>query len=209
MNAIDQYIAAFPKETQRLLEQIRATIRKAAPHAEEKIGYGIPTLTLEGNLVHFAGYKNHIGFYPGAAGIATFKKELSVYKGAKGSVQFPVGKPLPLALVTKIVKFRVEQNLEKAARKNLRTCRKGHTYYKSSDCPTCPVCEQERKPKDGFLALLSAPARRALENKGIATLKQLAACSEAEILKLHGMGPASLPKLHSALKGEGLSFKKA
>ncbi|MCR8557059.1 RNA polymerase alpha subunit C-terminal domain-containing protein [Mucilaginibacter sp. BJC16-A38] len=91
--------------------------------------------------------------------------------------------------------------------KNLRTCSNGHQYYKSSDCPTCPVCEQERKPQSGFLSLLSAPARRALENNGITNLEQLSGFSEREILKLHGMGPASLPKLREVLKEKGLSFK--
>ena len=90
---------------------------------------------------------------------------------------------------------------------SLRTCAKGHQYNKTSDCPTCPVCENERKPKDGFLATLSAPARRALENKGIKTLKQISQFSEEEILSLHGMGPGSLPKLRNALQSEGLSFK--
>ncbi|MFT3680420.1 MAG: DUF1801 domain-containing protein [Ferruginibacter sp.] len=114
---IDAYIAGFPKETQRLLEQMRSTISKAAPNAEETINYAMPTFTLHGNLVHFAGYAHHIGFYPAPSGIEAFKKELSVYKGAKGSVQFPLDKPLPLALVTKIVKFRVKENMEKAAAK--------------------------------------------------------------------------------------------
>jgi predicted RecB family nuclease len=91
--------------------------------------------------------------------------------------------------------------------KNLRTCNKGHKYYKSSDCPTCPICEQERKPANGFLSLLSAPARRALENNGITSLQELSKCSEKEILQLHGMGPASLPKLRTALKENGLSFR--
>ncbi|WP_160718657.1 RNA polymerase alpha subunit C-terminal domain-containing protein [Bacillus sp. USDA818B3_A] len=89
---------------------------------------------------------------------------------------------------------------------NLKTCNKGHTYYKNSECPTCPRCGQERKPENGFLALLSAPARRALENNGIVSLQKLSIYSEREILKFHGMGPASLPKLRSALKEEGLSF---
>jgi len=93
-------------------------------------------------------------------------------------------------------------------KKNLRTCPNGHQYYKSSDCPTCPVCEAERKPKEGFLALLGAPARRALENHGITTLKQLSKFSENEILELHGMGKTTIPKLITALKAEGLSFKK-
>ncbi|SES42248.1 RNA polymerase alpha subunit C-terminal domain-containing protein [Psychrobacillus sp. OK032] len=92
--------------------------------------------------------------------------------------------------------------------KTLRTCEKGHEYYKSSDCPTCPTCEQERKPETGFLALLSAPARRALESNGITSLQQLSNFSEKDILKFHGMGPASLPKLRAALDAEGLAFKK-
>jgi hypothetical protein len=91
--------------------------------------------------------------------------------------------------------------------KNLKTCNKGHKYYKSSDCPTCPICERERKPENGFLALLSAPARRALENNGVTSLQKLSTYREKEILKFHGMGPASLPKLRSALKENGLSFK--
>jgi DNA-directed RNA polymerase alpha subunit len=90
---------------------------------------------------------------------------------------------------------------------NLRTCPKGHTYYKSSDCPTCPTCEQERKPESGFLSVFSAPARRALENNGITTVEQLSTYTEKEILKFHGMGPASLPKLRSALEENGLSFR--
>jgi DNA-directed RNA polymerase alpha subunit len=91
--------------------------------------------------------------------------------------------------------------------KNQKVCSKGHAYYKSSDCPTCPICEKERKPESGFLALLSAPARRALENNEVTTLEKLSTYSEKEILQFHGMGPASLPKLRAALKEIGLSFK--
>jgi DNA-directed RNA polymerase alpha subunit len=91
--------------------------------------------------------------------------------------------------------------------KQLRTCSNGHQFYKSSDCPSCPTCEKERKPENGFLSLLSGPARRALESNEITSLQDLATFSEKEILKFHGMGPASLPKLRSALKEEGLSFK--
>src|SRR4051812_23882658 len=91
--------------------------------------------------------------------------------------------------------------------KNLKTCNKGHKYYKGSDCPTCPTCEQERKPDKGFLSLLSAPARRALENNGVTSLQGLSKYSEKEILKFHGMGPASLPKLRSSLEQNGLSFR--
>ncbi|MFD4820511.1 RNA polymerase alpha subunit C-terminal domain-containing protein [Peribacillus butanolivorans] len=93
------------------------------------------------------------------------------------------------------------------SKKKLRTCNKGHKYYKGSDCPTCPICEQERKPDNGFLSLLSAPARRAMENNGVTSLQQLSKFSEKEILQFHGMGPASIPKLRTALETIGLSFK--
>src|SRR5689334_19829733 len=109
---IDEYIAGFPKDIQKMLEEVRATIRKAAPEAKEAIKYAIPTFTLNGNLVHFAAFKNHIGFYPAPVGIEAFKKELSPYEGAKGSVKFPIDKPLPLALISEIVKFRVQKNSE-------------------------------------------------------------------------------------------------
>ena len=114
---IDDYIANVPKEVQTILEKVRATIRKAAPQADETINYQMPTFTLKGNLVHFAAYKNHIGFYPTPTGIEKFKKELSIYEGAKGSVQFPLDKPIPFGMITKIVKFRVKENLARAEAK--------------------------------------------------------------------------------------------
>ena len=104
----------FPKDVQLRLQKLRLTIKKAAPQAKEKISYGIPAFTLNGMLVWFAAFKNHIGFYPRTSAIAAFKKELSVYKGAKGSVQFPFDKPLPLTLISRMVKFRVKENLSKA-----------------------------------------------------------------------------------------------
>jgi len=110
---IDEYIAGFPKDIQKLLQEMRATIHKAAPKAEEAIKYAIPTFVLNGNLVHFAAFKNHIGFYPAPTGIEAFKKELVAYKGSKGAIQFPLDRPLPLDLVSKIVKYRVAKNLEK------------------------------------------------------------------------------------------------
>jgi uncharacterized protein YdhG (YjbR/CyaY superfamily) len=116
-NDIDKYISSFPQKTQKLLKELRLTIKNAAPDAEETISYAIPTFFLNGNLVHFAGFKNHIGFYPAPSGIEAFKKELSPYKGAKGSVQFPVDRPLPIDLISKIVKFRVSENLGKSGRK--------------------------------------------------------------------------------------------
>jgi uncharacterized protein YdhG (YjbR/CyaY superfamily) len=111
---IDEYISDFPKETQLLLSEMRETISKAAPAAEEIISYGMPAFKLNGVLVYFAGYKNHIGFYPTASGIEQFKKEISKYKNAKGSVQFPLDQNLPLNLISRIVKFRVSENLLKA-----------------------------------------------------------------------------------------------
>jgi len=113
---IDEYIAAFPQKVQTLLRKTRAAIRKAAPGAEEKISYQIPAFTLEGMLVFFAAHRNHIGFYPRTTGIAKFKKELSAYKGAKGSVQFPLDKPIPFGLIGRIVKFRAKENLDRARR---------------------------------------------------------------------------------------------
>ena len=111
---IDAYIASAPTELQQKLQQIRATVKAAAPEAEEKISYAMPTFALKGNLVHFAAFKNHIGFYPAPTGLDAFEKELSLYKRGKGSVQFPLDKPLPLDLITQIVKLRVAENLKKA-----------------------------------------------------------------------------------------------
>jgi len=111
-SSIDEYIANFPAEVQKILGELRAVIKAAAPDAEERISYQIPTFTLKGNLVHFAAYKKHIGFYPTSSGIRAFKHDLSIYKGGKGTVQFPIDKPLPLELISKIVKFRVAENLK-------------------------------------------------------------------------------------------------
>ena len=113
---IDEYIASFPDDVRKKLEEMRTTIRKAAPDATETISYAIPTYKLNGNLVHFAAFKNHIGFYPAPKGIEAFKAELSAYEGGKGTVQFRLDEPLPLRLITKIVKFRVSDNL-----KNVKT----------------------------------------------------------------------------------------
>ncbi len=112
---IDDYIAAHPPKIRARLSAMRKTIRKHAPEAEEKISYRIPTFYLGGNLVHFAAFDRHVGFYPGAAGIAAFQDALAPYKSAKGSVQFPHDEPLPLELVAEIVRFRVAQQASKAA----------------------------------------------------------------------------------------------
>ena len=118
VTTIDEYIETFPIDVQKVLQQIRRTIKSSAPNAEEAISYMIPTFKLYGNLVHFAAYKNHIGFYPASSGVRTFAKELTVYKTSKGAIQFPIDQPVPLALIRKIVKFRVKENAEKAKKKN-------------------------------------------------------------------------------------------
>ncbi len=115
---IDEYIAAFPEDIQVMLTELRATIQAAAPAAEEKISYQMPTFALNGNLVHFAAFKNHIGLYPAPTGLEAFQEELSVYKTGKGSVQFPIDQPLPLDLIRKIVQYRVAENAQRAAAKS-------------------------------------------------------------------------------------------
>lgn len=179
MTVIDEYIEQFPTEVKTILIKLKSVILKAAPSSSEMIKYGIPTFYLEGNLVHFAAYKHHIGFYPAPSGLKAFQKEINQFQNSKGAVQFPIDKPLPYDLITKIVKFRVKENIAKAV-----------------------------PNKQQFIPGLSAPAVRALENAGIKTIKQLAKYSEKDILALHGIGPSSILKLKLALAAEKLSFKK-
>jgi len=111
---IDEYIATFPPNVQDILKEVRRAIRDSAPSAQETIAYGVPTFKLNGNLVHFGGYKHHISFFPGGpSAIEAFKKELSSYKQSKGTVQFPLERPIPLELVKRMVKFRVKENLSR------------------------------------------------------------------------------------------------
>jgi len=111
---IDEYVATFPKNVRDVLEEFRRVIRESAPEAEEAISYGMPAFKLNGNLVYFAAWKNHVGFYPGgSSAVEVFKKELAPYKQSKGTVQFPYDKPIPFDLVKRIVKFRVTENLQK------------------------------------------------------------------------------------------------
>ncbi len=117
---IDEYIAGFPAEIQAILQQIRVTIRTAAPDAQETISYQMPTFTLHGNLVHFAAFKTHIGFYPTPSGTEQFQAALAPYKGGKGSVRFPLDQPIPYDLIAEIVRFRVAENLAKAAARRKR-----------------------------------------------------------------------------------------
>jgi uncharacterized protein YdhG (YjbR/CyaY superfamily) len=184
IETIDAYIVSFPKPVQAILESVRKAIRKAAPNATECINYKMPTLKLNSkNLVHFAGYEHHIGFYPTPDAITAFANEIAGYKNAKGSVQFPLDSPIPLDLISKMTIFRVKQVEEKAKVK-----------------PAKAISEKN------FMESLSVPAQRALVNEGIKTLKQLSKYSEAALLKLHGFGRASLPVLRNALADAGLDF---
>ena len=119
-NNIDEYIGSFPKDIQNILKQIRKTIKQAAPEAEETISYAMPAFKLHGNLVYFAAFKNHIGFYALPEGNEAFKKELSSYKTGRGSIQFPFDRPVPYDLITMIVKFRVEENIKREKSKKIK-----------------------------------------------------------------------------------------
>jgi uncharacterized protein YdhG (YjbR/CyaY superfamily) len=115
---IEEYINSFPRDTQRILVSVKETIKKSAPSSQEAINYQIPTFRLNGNLVHFAAFKNHIGFYPGSEAIKVFKKEIASYKSSKGAIQFPIDKSMPLNLIRKIVKYRVKVNSAKKIKTN-------------------------------------------------------------------------------------------
>jgi uncharacterized protein YdhG (YjbR/CyaY superfamily) len=182
---IDEYISLHPPKVQDILQKVRMVIKKAAPDAIEAIKYQLPTFVLNGNLVHFGAFKNHIGLYPAPSGLSEFKQELSVYESGKGSIRFPLDKEIPFDLIRRIVEFRVMENLEKLSSKSKKNTNSHHI----------------------FPDFLGAPAKRALENNGIKTLKQLSQYREQEVLKFHGIGPSSLPKLREALRSENLSFK--
>jgi uncharacterized protein YdhG (YjbR/CyaY superfamily) len=182
---IDEYISLYPPKVQEILQKVRLVIKKAVPDAMEAIKYQLPTFVLNGNLVHFGAFKNHIGFYPAPSGLSEFKQELSVYEGGKGSIRFPLDREIPFDLIRRIVEFRVMENLEKVSSK----VKKNSTSRKV------------------FPDFLSAAAKRALENNGIKTLKQLSQYREQDVLKFHGLGPSSLPKLREALRSENLAFK--
>ncbi len=186
--SIDQYIADFPKEVADVLQIVRETVRKAAPAAIETIKYAMPAFIQDGDLVYFAAFKNHIGFYPAPTGHKAFEKALSVYKTGRGSVQFPLDRPMPLSLIGKIVRFRLQQNREKINQKS----NKGHIMKTAS--------------KEQPFAYLSQPAQRALSAAGITTLAQLSGWTEKALLQLHGIGKTSLPPLRTALEQQGLSF---
>lgn len=120
MNEIDEYISQFPKETADILNKIRSVIKEIAPEAKEKISYQVPTFYLHGNFMHFGAYKNHVSIYPGASGIENFKGKLTAYKTSKGTVQFPIDKPIPYELIGEITRFRIAENQKKAKDKTKR-----------------------------------------------------------------------------------------
>lgn len=124
--SIEEYMAEFPAEVRIQLEKVWAAVKGAAPKAENAISYGIPTLKMNGNLVHFAAFKNHIGFFPTSSGIRNFKTELARYECSKGTVRFPIGKPMPLSLIRKIVKFRVKENELKKSSHKIKKNRLAH-----------------------------------------------------------------------------------
>lgn len=170
--SIDAYIGSFPEEKQIVLKEIRQTITLAAPEAQETISYGMPTFKLNGNLVHFAMAKSHLGFYPGTSAILAFRDQILDFKHSKGGLQFPLDGNLPILLISDIVKFRVKEN-------------------------------------NDFRTGLSAPTKQALQNLHITSLRELCQFTEADLLKLHGVGKTSIPKLKAALKAQNLSFKDA
>ena len=133
---IDEYIQSFPKDLQAILTELRMVIKAAAPDCIENISYGMPAFSFKGYLVYFAAHKNHIGFYPIPQSINAFKNELSVFKTGKGSVQFPIDQPLPVELISKIVKYRVEENIKKEAEKLLNKKKKAGLITKSKDKKT-------------------------------------------------------------------------
>jgi uncharacterized protein YdhG (YjbR/CyaY superfamily) len=175
---VDEYISQFPAEVQVSLNKLRKTIKAAATKAEEMISYQMPAYKYNGMLVYFAAYKNHIGFYPTGSGIEAFKKELSAYKGAKGAVQFPIDKPIPLALITKIVQFRVQANLEKDLTKKKKTT------------PAKPV--KAKKPTD--------------EEQVTAYMSQLEPGVKAEIDAVRKIIKKANPKLNERIKWNAPSY---
>lgn len=196
--SIDEYIASFPDGVQAILQQIRTTIQQAAPEAEETISYQMPTFKLHGNLVHFAGYKQHIGLYPTPSGIEQFKEELANYKGAKGSVQFPLDQPMPLDLIRRVTEFRVQENQAKAEAKQSK--KKASSKSKKSGQ------ENDAQSALEWPKGVAKPAQRALAAAGYASVEELTTTTEAELAALHGMGPKALKILSEALHAKGLSF---
>lgn len=197
---VELYIASFAKPVQKLLRQMQATIKMAAPDAKESLSYGIPTFKLKRNLVHYAAFKDHIGFYPGPSGITAFKIEIAKFESSKGAIRFPLNKPLPVSLVTKITKFRVKEEL---------TSGKPKTESKRDRRVACDperVASFDYSKLDPAFEALGTPAKRALISHKILKPKDLAKWRKKDVLSLHGIGPSSLPTLNRALSKAKLRF---
>lgn len=188
----DSYIAAQSAELRDRLELIRKCIRVAAPQAEECISYGMPAFKYKGPLVYFAAFKNHIGFFPTGSGVRNFVEELAGYNYSKGTIQLPHNKPIPVALIKKIIKFRVSENDAKAVMKHMKPLSASTTS----------------KTRTVLVSGISAPAQRALEAAGIRTLKGLSKWTDVQLLKLHGIGPKAIPIIRDVLRASGLDLKK-
>jgi uncharacterized protein YdhG (YjbR/CyaY superfamily) len=185
-NPIVEYISGQPKNVREILLRLRELILEEVPDAEELMKYRMPTFFRKENLVHFAAYAHHIGFYPTPSAIAKFSREFTGYTWARGSIQFPLDKPFPFDLVRKMVRFRVAEVAEKIKAKE------------RSKTPRAQVLFQG----------LAAPARRALSRAGISGYKELSGMRERELRELHGIGPSAVQYLRSCLKEAGLDFRK-
>lgn len=211
---VAKYLDYWPAPQKKILKIVRDCIKKAAPGGEDVISYAMPAILFDGKRVWYAGWDHHYSIYVPQV-MAQYKDELKQYKTSKSAINFPWDEPVPIALITKIAKAvmalpgKSAKVKAKSAQesKNKRICKNGHTFYKTSDCPTCPQCEKTKMAAKPFFVDLGAPARRALENAGITTVKKLASYSRKAILNLHGMGPSSIPKLQAVLKKENLTFK--
>ncbi|MBX7094732.1 MAG: DUF1801 domain-containing protein [Flavobacteriales bacterium] len=200
---IRNYIDRHPEPAASMMIELDQLISKLIPDAERKLSYGMPAYRSSENLVYFAAFKHHIGFFPTSKPIEHFKEELSDYKTSKGTIQFPFGKKIPAALIRKIVLFRITTVKEKnKSTATIITCKKGHTYTKTSDCRTCPKCEAENKNTNCFVPGLSAPAWRALQAAGIKNKNELKKFGIARLNKLHGVGPQALKLVEEFLKAK-------
>lgn len=205
MNDVDSYIEQFSGKTKAYLNELRLFIKSIIPEASEVISYGIPTFKYYNNLVHFAGYEHHIGFYPGAEAMKHFAKDFSRYKSGKGSVQFPLNQEIPFDLIKRIVIYSVEKNNEKLLQNaKYSLCINRHVHLKKV---ICPVCFQPDVLKDDDFTMLSNPAQRALASNGIDTWKSLAEFDLSTILTWHGIGKSAIPKFHDELDKRGLKLK--
>jgi uncharacterized protein YdhG (YjbR/CyaY superfamily) len=189
-----EYIAAFPAPVRRKLKEMHALIFKEVPEAQEAIRYGVAAFLLpEGPLVYIAGFKKHVSFFPTSSGVRAFQKELSSYKTSKGTIQFSLAAPLPIGLLRRIIRFRLEEVQGKERGR--------------SSCDSKGVSEFDYSKLAQELRILSRPAQRALINAGLFSPARIARKSEGDLLKLHGLGPTSMPVIRKVLAARALKLK--